>query len=175
MTAWPARMSRARSVLDGLDQRAADLVTEEAELRDDRHRPEPLLEAHLRVRLGGVDHGRVVHRRLDVVAIGRLSQHADDVLEQRRDVVGDRTVGVVGVERLLQRRLQPCRQDLAATARQGLRDRAHVGAVDDPLDALIDVGCGVIGCGAISLGHAARPSIRCGARSPGRDETEDTP
>ena len=71
-------------------------------------------------------------------------------------------VGVVGVERLLQGRLQPRREDLAAAARERLRDRAQVGVVDDPLDALIDVGCGVIG-----LGHAARPPSLAAATPPG--------
>ena len=168
MTAWPARRSRAGSVIDGGDECAPDLVTEQAELGHDRHRPETLLEAHLRVRLGRVDHGRVVHRRLEVVAIVRGPQYADDVVEQHGDVVGDRGRRIVGVERLLQRCLQPRREDLATPAREGLRDRAQVGVVDDPLDALIDVGCGVIG-----LGHAA-PSHLVVASHP-RAKAEDTP
>ena len=72
------------------------------------------------------------------------------------------------MERLLQRGLQPRREDLATAARERFRDRAQVGAVDDPLDALIDIGCGVIG-----LGHAA-PSHRSGASHP-REKAEDTP
>ena len=127
-------------------ERSRDLLAEEPELGRDRDRPQPLLEPHLGMRpRAGLDRV-VVHRRVDLVAgRRRAGEQVHDGVEQGGDVVGDRAIRMVPVERLAAGRGEPRVEDRLALAAQCLGDGGEVGGRGDLLDARVDVGRGLIG------------------------------
>jgi hypothetical protein len=122
-------------------QRAADLLAQEAELDHDVGRAEPLLNPAAGVRLGGVQDGRVVERgwRVDPARRGPAQQRHDRV-EQRRDVLSDRQLAPVVVERLAGRRVEPALEDVGPTGAERLGDPAQVRALGEALDPRLDPG-----------------------------------
>ena len=83
-----------------LAERPGHFLSQEAKLRGDGNRPEALLKSGLGMSFGGIDDGFVVKWRLEFLVGAGVNEQLRDRLEELRNMVGNRLLRILRVERL---------------------------------------------------------------------------
>jgi hypothetical protein len=156
-------------------QRTADLLAQDPKFGQHLGGVQPLREALSGVGQGSLANRRILQRRFRISPERRAAlQKRDKRIEQPRDVVGNGTIGMGRVKRLLASCQEPALQDLVPTGLQRRRDGAELSLSGEGLDPGVNLWVDVVLVAAV--GHAelepdvtappglvTRPPRECGA------------